>query len=455
MPGLWTILGTVLGIGIGSIFTYLILRAKIQNASEKGKAEVLNEISIINERLENRSAQIEELKAALRLKDEEIRTLSEKNIASRENIAELETRLAEERKQTEDKLKLLEESKEKLAMEFKNLANEIFDDKTKKFSEHNKAGLEALLKPLGEKIRDFEKKVEDTHEKGIKESASLREIINNLQKANQRISEDAENLANALKGQVKTQGNWGELVLEKVLEASGLNKGLEYNIQESFTAEDGTRLQPDVIINLPENRHIIIDSKVSLTAYERYCSSSDEKERIRALKEHITSMKNHIKELGEKHYQDLNRLKSLDFIFMFIPVESAYNLAIQLEANVFFEANKSKIVIVTPSTLLAALKLIAYLWQQEAQNKNAAEIARQSGNMYDKFVNFVEDLTTLGSRLEQAQKSYDTAINKLQTGRGNLITTSEKIKKLGARTNKQLPEKLIEETADVIEADRD
>lgn len=453
MPGLWTILGTVLGIGIGTIFTYLILRAKIQNSSEKGKSEVLNEISVINERLESRNAQIEELKTVLRSKDEEIRTLNEKNISSRENIAELETRLADERKQTEDKLKLIEESKEKLAMEFKNLANEIFDDKSKKFTEHNKAGLESLLKPLGEKIKDFEKKVEDTHEKGVKESASLRELINNLQKANKRISEDAENLTNALKGQIKTQGNWGELVLEKVLEASGLNKGLEYNIQESFTAEDGTRLQPDVIINLPENRHIIIDSKVSLTAYERYCSSSDEEEKNRALKEHIASIKSHIKELGEKHYQDLNRLKTLDFIFMFTP-EPAYSLAIQLEADLFFEANKSKIVIVTPSTLLAALKLIAYLWQQEAQNKNAAEIAKQSGALYDKLVNFVEDLTNVGFRLEQAQKSYDGAINKLQAGRGNLITAAEKIKKLGARTNKQLPEKLIEETVDVIEADR-
>lgn len=438
------IIAVIAGIAVGGILVWLLMRGQIGSAYEKGKSEASAEIPVLHERVESREARIAELNESVSKAEKETDDLSAANTSLKENIAILETRITEERKLTEEKLKLLEESKTKLSEAFKNLANEIFEDKSKKFKEENKASIDALLKPLGENITEFRKKVEDTHEKGIKERASLKEAITGLRELNEKLGKEAHDLTTALKGDVKKQGNWGELILERILEASGLQKGIEYTVQESITDEEGRRKQPDVIINLPAGKHVIVDAKVSLNAYERYSSSDNKESREKYLKEHLTSLRKHIKELAEKHYQDLKDLTTPDFVFMFIPIESASALAIESEVDIFFEANKSKIVLVTPSTLLAGLKTISYLWDQEKQNKNAAEIARQSGELYNKFVNFVEDLEGIGKRLDQAHESYSSAMNKLKTGRGNLITTTEKIKKLGARTNKQLSEEHFE-----------
>lgn len=436
------------GVVAGGIIVWLLCRIQIKGAFEKGQSAEATEKATLKERLSAHESRINELKNELEDSEKEVRERSDTNTSLKESVASLETKLNEERKVTEEKLKLLEESKQKMSAEFKNLANEIFDDKNKKFKEESKENLDTILKPLGEKIGEFRKKVEDTHEKGVKERASLREAISSLKEMNVKLSKDAHDLTTALKGDVKAQGNWGEFVLEKVLESSGLQKGIEYVTQESVSEEDGKRYQPDVIINLPEGKHVIVDSKVSMVAYERYCSAEEKEDRSKFLKEHVNSLKRHIKELSEKHYQDLTKLKTLDFVFMFIPIESASALALQSETDIFFEASKSKIVIVTPSTLLAALKTIAYLWRQESQNKNAAEIARQSGELYNKFVNFVSDLEGVGKRIEQAGDSYSSAMNKLKTGRGNLIVTTQKIKNLGARTNRQLPDSLLEEAGE-------
>ena len=439
-----TIIAVISGLIAGGILVWLLMRGQISSAYDKGKSDASSEVPALQERIIARETRISELTESKTEAEKEVDELAAGNTTLKENIAVLETRLTEERKLTDEKLKLLENSKEKLSEAFKNLANEIFEDKSKKFKEENKSSIDALLKPLGENITSFKKKVEETHEKGIRERASLKEAISGLRELNEKLGKEAHDLTTALKGDVKKQGNWGELILERILEASGLQKGIEYTTQESITDEEGRRKQPDVIINLPEGKHVVVDAKVSLTAYERYTSTDDKEASEKFLKEHILSLRKHIKELADKHYQDLKNLKTPDFVFMFIPIESASALAIQSEIDIFFEANKSKVVIVTPSTLLAGLKTISYLWDQEKQNKNATEIARQSGELYNKFVNFVADLEGIGKRLDQANESYSGAMNKLKTGRGNLITTTEKIKKLGARTNKQIPEEMLE-----------
>jgi len=258
------------------------------------------------------------------------------------------------------------------------------------------------------------------------------------------MSKDATNLTNALKGQTKTQGNWGEFILETILEKSGLVKGREYTVQESLTTHEGKRFQPDIIIKLPEGKTLIIDSKVSLNAYERFVSSEDERDRAANIKEHIASIRNHIKNLSSKNYQNLYDTKSLDFVLMFLPIEPALSLAIQNDMNLFNEAFEKNIVIVSPSTLLATLRTIASIWRQEHQNKNALDIARQSGALYDKFVGLLDDLKNIGDKIKATQNSYEDAMKKLSTGRGNLIGSVEKIKSLGAKTTKALPQNLLD-----------
>jgi DNA recombination protein RmuC len=260
------------------------------------------------------------------------------------------------------------------------------------------------------------------------------------------MSKDATNLTNALKGQTKTQGNWGEFILENILEKSGLEKGREYSVQTSMTNETGRRYQPDVLVNLPENKTIVVDSKVSLVAYEKFCSADDEAEKAAALKEHILSIRNHIKELSAKNYQNLYQIQSLDFVLMFLPVEPAFSLAVQYDSGIFNDAFEKNIVIVSPSTLLATLRTIASIWRQENQNKNALEIARQSGALYDKFVGFVDDLINVGNKIDAAKGSYTDAMKKLHEGGGNLVSRTERIKKLGAKTTKSLPKSLLDRT---------
>jgi len=365
------------------------------------------------------------------------------NLVLREQAAELKTTLEHEKKQASEKLALLENAKEKLSTEFKNIANEIFESKQKVFSERSREQLDGLLKPLSERIKDFEKKVEETYDKESKERFSLAKEVKNLQQLNTRISEDAINLTNALKGQSKTQGTWGEIVLERVLERSGLVKGREYEIQISLKNEDGRRLQPDVIVHLPEGKDVIIDSKVSLTAYERYCSLDDEEERSKELNLHIQSLRSHIKGLGDKDYQKLESVRTLDFVLLFIPIEAAFSLAIQHDSDLFGEAFDKNIVLVAPSTLLATLRTIQNIWRYEQQNRNAQTIATTAGRLYDKFVNFVQDVEEIGARIESTQKAYDKAHNKLVSGRGNLINRAEGMRELGAKVSKSLPQHLV------------
>jgi DNA recombination protein RmuC len=347
-----------------------------------------------------------------------------------------------QQKLTEQKAEI-EELQQKFSKEFENLANKIFKEKTEEFSKQSKNNLSEILNPLKEKIVEFQNKVEESNEKSVSRFGELRQQLSMLKDMNQQITQEAKNLTEALKGQSKTQGNWGEFILESILEKSGLVKGREYVVQESLTAESGKRFQPDVIIKLPENKSIVIDSKVSLVAYEKFISSDDENQKALALREHINSIRSHIKNLSSKNYQNLYQLESLDFVLMFMPVEPAFALAVQNDQTIFNDAFEMNIVIVSPSTLLATLRTISSIWRQEKQNRNAMEIAKQSGDMLDKFTAFVEDLLSVGKGLISVKDNYDKAMNKLTDGRGNLINRAEKIKQLGAKASKSLPPNIL------------
>jgi len=370
-------------------------------------------------------------------------TLQEELQSRREENASLRTSLQMEKEQTAEKLQLLNESREQLSIAFKNIANEIFEDKTKKFNTVSKDSLATVLNPLQEKISQFEKRVEETYDKESKDRFSLTREIKNLQELNKRISEDAVNLTNALKGDNKAQGNWGEFVLESILEKSGLVKGREYEVQVNLKAEDGSKLQPDIVVHLPESRDIIIDSKVSLKAWDEYCSTEDEERRQELLKQHIQSLRLHVKNLAGKDYQNLTGLNSLDYVCLFMPIEAAYAEAARHDSELLTYAFERNIVFVVPSTLLAILKTVQNLWRLAQQSQNATEIAKRAGDLYDKFVAFVGDLEEVGSRIDATQKSYDKAFNKIKSGRGNLIRRVETLKKLGARTSKQIDQELL------------
>ena len=347
-----------------------------------------------------------------------------------------------QQKLTEQKTEI-EGLQEKFKETFENLANRIFDEKTTKFSEQSKSNLQEILNPLKERISEFQNKVEQSNKESIDRNAALRQQLLSLKEMNQQMSQDAQNLVKALKGDTKAQGDWGEIQLERILERSGLRKGEEYTIQESFTVEDGSRKRPDVIVNLPEGKKIIIDSKVSLISYERIVSSETDEEKNIHLKSFIESVKKHIKDLSDKQYQNLFEEGSLDFVLMFIPIEPAFSLAIQFGENLYVDAYDKNIIIVSPSTLLATLRTIANIWKQEYQNKNVLEIAKQSGALYDKFVGFVNDLIDVGNRMDQAKSSYEGAMNKLSQGRDNLVNKAERIRKLGAKTSKSLPQNIL------------
>jgi len=359
-----------------------------------------------------------------------------------------ETELAAERRQSADKLATLQqtaqEAKTVLSDQFKNLANEILEEKSKRFAEQNQQNLDILLKPLQEKLTDFRKQVDETYQSEARERFALKQEVEKLAGLNLRMTDETRALTNALKGESKTQGDWGELVLETILENSGLRKGEEYLVQDTQTISDGSRLQPDVVIRLPESKHLVIDSKVSITAYTRYIQADDDAIKTAELNSHVLSIKQHIQGLSAKNYQDLYGVGSIDFVLMFIPIEPAFLAAMRHAPDIYQDALKKNIVIVCPSTLLATVRTVAHLWRQEHQNRNAQEIARQCASLYDKFVGFVEDLDKVGQRLEQAQISYTDAVGKLKTGRGNLIRTAENVKKLGVKPNKSLPSKLTD-----------
>lgn len=403
-----------------------------QVISLNAKTELLErtreELSAKTERL---SSEKDELNKVAARQETELKNIREKLESQKEEVAELHARMTEQ---------------------FKNLANEILDEKSKKFTDQNRTQIDQILKPLGEKLKDFEKKVEETYEKEMRDKTSLGMQIKQLVELNQKMSEDAQNLTKALKGDAKTQGNWGEVVLERILERSGLTKGQEYETQFSAKGEEGNRLQPDVVIHLPDEKYLVVDAKVSLTAYERYSSSADADGQKQFLREHIQSIKNHVKSLSGKNYASLFE-KSPDFVLMFIPIEPAFGLAMINDPSVYNDAFDQKIVIVSPSTLLATLATIKNIWKYEYQNQNAQKIATEGANLYDKFVGFVSDLEEIGARLSKVQESHDNAMNKLSTGRGNLIGRAEKMRGMGLSTKKSLPAHLSDDGEDEEERD--
>jgi DNA recombination protein RmuC len=425
------------GLLVGAAAVWLALRERISSAVEKARSEGQVEIARLNER---QSASQDDL-SRLTSEKEKLEALRDQLTAEQQRlstrIAELATTLESERSRDEQ-----------LTNRFKSLASDILEDKSKRFTEQNQINLNQLLEPLKVKITEFQGKVHDVYVKEGQDRSALAEQVRQLMALNNQLSKDAHNLTSALKGQSKVQGNWGELILERVLEASGLRKGHEYDVQESHTREDGSRAQPDVVVHLPEDRHLIVDAKVSLRAYEEYANAETDLQRDSAMKRHLDSVRGHIKELSEKNYQQLYGLKSPDFVLMFIPVEPAFMLAIAHDSDLWQDALKQNVMLVSPSTLLFVLRTVAHLWRQEQQNRNAQEIASRGSELYDKLVGFVEDLDKLGDRLNQAKDVYDKAYGKFTAGRGNVIRQAEMLKDLGVKPTKQLPQGLIEVALD-------
>ena len=374
---------------------------------------------------------------------DELETLRHKNLDLEKQVVKLDT----ERSESDKKIALLERSEERLKTEFENLSTRIFEDRSQKFKQQNKEELGNILKPLNDQLQSFNRSFTETDKSFSEKFGELKQQITGLSELNKSIGEQAQNLTSALKGDVKQQGDWGELILEKTLEISGLRKDIDYHAQQSYSDEDGRKIV-DVIVHLPDKKDIVIDSKVSLTAYEAYTSAEDEAEKERQLKNHIGSIKAHIKGLSGKNYQNLDGVRTLNFVLMFIPIEAAYLLTVQNDRDIFQDALNSNIVLVCPSTLLAVLRTVHALWRLENQNANAREIAEQAGKLYDKFAGFVGKMEGVGSQLDKASRSYDDAYKSLASGRGNLISRADKIKKLGARASKNLPDELVEEAKD-------
>jgi|TARA_R100001460_G_scaffold55813_2_gene95252 DNA recombination protein RmuC len=426
-----TIIALVAGLTAGFFI------AHFKSKSETSRLEERN--SNLDEQLTENEQKLEALQheKESQLKEERERSaeLDRQLAGLKSEYSGLQEKLAEQKGQ-------LAEMQEQFTIQFENLANKILEEKSEKFTKQNKESLDQLLNPLGLKLEEFKKKVEETYEKGTQERSGLREQIKNMVQLNQQMSEDAKNLTKALKGDSKAQGNWGEVVLASILEKSGLRKDEEYFTQQSETTDDGRRLQPDVVVKLPDEKFLIVDSKVSLTAFERFTSAEDEAEIQSALKQHVLSVKTHVKGLSDKNYPQIYADKTPDFVLLFIPVEPAFAAALQTEPNLYNEAFEKNIVIVSPSTLLATLFTINTIWKRDRQNKYALEIADRGGALYDKFVLFAESLEEVGRRIEQTQKSYDEAKLRLSEGSGNVIRQVEMLKELGAKATKQLPESM-------------
>ena len=386
---------------------------------------------------------------------EENDALDEKLEAERNKTLELATELATQKATNENLTKRQAENEKMLMERFENLANDILDKKSQKFTDQNEKNISQILSPLKDKIEKFEERVEKSNKESLAWNTALKTQIQGLAELNNRLNKEAENLTKALKGETKTQGNWGEFILESILEKSGLVKDREYFVQESMVAEDGKRYQPDVIVKLPDDKHVIIDAKVSLVAYERFVNSDDEEERRDQLALHVQSVKRHIKQLSEKEYQKLNENEGLDFVLLFIPIEPAFSFAVQFDNEIFTDAFNKNIVIVSPSTLIATLRTIASIWKNEYQSRNAIEIARQSGNLYDKFVGFTNDLLKVGHSMDSAKDSYEEAMNKLTTGKGNLVSRVENLKKLKVKASKSIDSKLVDRAGGLIEENTD
>ena len=429
---LLTIFTFSVALAMGIYLGKLLFTAKSQ--SEKiGLEEKLIGLSSQHQTLQEQLLVSQKEKETIRTEKDSLAIQLSKKEVDFENLWERHL----EQKQEVEKLQ------EKFTKEFENLANKILEEKTNKFTEQNKENMKNILLPFQDKIQLFEKKVEDTHKESIDYHAALRQQILGLREMNVQMSKETINLTKALKGDSKMQGNWGELVLERVLEKSGLEKDREYYVQQAHTTDDGQRVFPDVVINLPDGKKMIVDSKVSLTAYEKYTNEEDDTLKSAYLKEHVNSIKRHVEQLGEKNYQDLYQIESPDFVLLFIPIEPAFAIALNEDTALYNKAFEKNIVIVTPSTLLATLRTIDSMWTNQKQQENAYEIARQAGALYDKFEGFVVDLVKVGNKIKDSKTEYDAAMNKLVEGKGNLITSVEKLKKMGAKAKKSLPEAIL------------
>jgi DNA recombination protein RmuC len=423
------------GFLIGNILTKLNLERE-KTIIEKEKSTLEERVALLlqsRDMVEDNYIELQKELKNNQQEKEQLITISSRQESENKN---LQLKLDEHKSE-------VEKLQEKFTNDFEVLANKILEEKSNKFTEQNKENLKIILNPLQEKIKVFEDKVDQTHKESIDYHAALRQQIIGLKEMNLQMSKETINLTKALKGDTKTQGNWGELVLERVLEKSGLEKDREYYVQQSFTNDDGKRILPDVVIHLPDDKKMIVDSKVSLTAYEQYVNEDDETLKVQFLKEHVASLKRHVDQLSEKKYEDIYKIESPDFVLLFIPIEPAFAVAINADNHLYNKAFEKNIVIVTPTTLLATLRTIDSMWNNEKQQKNAIEIARQAGALYDKFQSLLGDLVSIGKRIDESKKEYSSAMNKLFDGRGNLISSVEKLKKMGAKAKKAIPENII------------
>jgi DNA recombination protein RmuC len=431
---------SAIGFFIGKLLAKLNFE-KEKTSVEKEKSTLEERVVLLQQSKEiTENNFIESQKEFKTLQQEKESLISEKSTLISE-LKSLELKLNDNKDE-------VEKLNEKFTKEFENLANKILDEKSSKFTEQNKENLKTILNPLQEKIKVFEDKVDKTHKESIDYHAALRQQILGLKEMNLQMSKETINLTKALKGDSKTQGNWGELVLERVLEKSGLEKGREYFVQQSFTNEIGKRVLPDVVIHLPDNKKMIVDSKVSLTAYEQFVNEDDDSLKSLHLKNHVLSLNRHVDQLSEKKYEDIYEIESPDFVLLFIPIEPAFAVAINTDNLLYNKAFEKNIVIVTPSTLLATLRTIDTMWNNEKQQRNAIEIARQAGGLYDKFHGLLSDLIGVGKKIDASKSDYNSAMNKLFEGKGNLITSIEKLKRMGAKAKKALPTNIIERAND-------
>lgn len=437
------LLAFVIALAIGVYIGKIVFSSKAaadKKVSEERNNSLLTQIEQLKQQSQNELLGLEKQLVQAHAERDSLRqakdALSIQLTKKETDFDNLLERMREQRQETD-------ELREKFTKEFENLANKILEEKSVKFTEQNRENLKNILSPLQEKIHLFEKKVEDTHKESIDYHAALRQQILGLRDMNEQMSKETLNLTRALKGDTKMQGNWGELILERVLQKSGLEKDREYHVQQSHVNDEGSRIQPDVVINLPDGKKMIVDSKVSLVAYERFINEEDDVLKAVHLKEHINSIRRHVDQLSEKNYHDLYKIESPDFVLLFIPMEPAFAIALNDDTTLYSKAFERNIVIVTPTTLLATLRTIDSMWTNQKQQENAYEIARQAGALYDKFEGFVGDLTKVGNKMKDAQSEYQNAMGKLIEGRGNIITSIEKLKKMGAKAKKALPENIL------------
>jgi DNA recombination protein RmuC len=440
---------------VGAGATWLWQRAKVQQAVQQREHQ-LGLAAQREEQLEHELEQVEQraqqqftqLEQRLQRADQEKQQLQQQRSQLQADLAANQSKLESTLKHAEEKQLLLEASEERMKKEFERLAQQIFEQKSERLQQSSKQTLEVTLAPFKQQLEAFKKQVESQYTEELKQRASLTTEITSLQQLNKQMAAEADALTRALKGDTKAQGNWGEVVLERILNQSGLREGHEYETQSHHRDEDGRSFKPDVVVHLPNEKDVVIDSKVSLVAYERYFNSDDDKDREAALAEHVNSLRAHIKGLSKKNYQQLDSVRTLDYVLMFIPIEPAFLLAVDRDPELIRLALEHNIMLVSPTNLLVALRTVNNIWQYEHQNRNAQKIAEDAGRLYDKFVGFIEDMQKIGNSLDTVRKHYDGAMNKLSTGRGNLIGRVEKFKEMGVQSSKKLDSKLLDDDSD-------